>query len=132
MFAWSCRELANPVQQENPDDQFQPDLNLSGQWQGQIDGEHPYFKSNPTLNMELTQLSNVLRGIIRTSDGAFKNDTLTQGVSVDSTVNFNVRQTDYYTNEVLSFTGRYQNDTISGYWYNARRDSSTWYAIRLR
>lgn len=133
IFAWSCRELESPVSSVNePDDQPLPQLSLSGQWQGKIDGEHPYFKSNPTVNMELTQLSYVLRGIIRTSDGAFKNDTLKQGVSIDSTVIFNVRQTNYYTNEILTFTGKYQNDTISGYWYNAGRDSSTWFAVRKR
>jgi hypothetical protein len=134
IVAWSCRELENPVRSsdEDPDDQPQSELSLTGIWQGKIDGEHPYFKSNPTVNMELTQLSYVLRGIIRTSDGAFKNDTLKQGISIDSTVNFEVRQTDYYTNEILTFTGKYQSDTISGYWFNIQKDSSAWFVTRVR
>ena len=133
IMLWSCRELSSPVRSEqDSEDQPVATLDLTGMWQGKIEGTHPYFKGNPTVNMELDQLSYVLRGIIRTSDGAFKNDTLKQGVSLDSTINFAVRETNYYTNEVLTFSGRYRDDRISGYWYNSVRDSSSWYAIRIR
>jgi len=133
IMLWSCRELGSPVRsKDNPDDQPISTFNLTGLWEGKIEGIHPYFKGSPTVNMELDQLSYVLRGIIRTSDGAFKNDTLKQGISLDSTVKFSARETNYYTNEILTFTGRYQNDTISGYWYNSTRDSSNWYAIRQK
>ena len=127
IMLWSCRELGSPVRsQEDPEEQPESTLNLTGLWEGEIEGIRPYFKGSPTVNMELNQLSYVLQGVIRTSDGAFKNDTLKQGISLDSIVNFSVRETNYFTNEILNFTGRYQNDTISGYWYSATRDSSDW------
>ena len=132
LFAWACSRLENPVQVKNiPEDGRAPaTLQFTGSWQGKIDGVTPYFRGNPVLTMELIQIDSLVRGVIRTSDGAFKNDTLRAGSIRDSTLIFYARETDFYTGEILKFSGNLKNDTLSGSWYISNMDSAAWYAVR--
>jgi len=134
LFALGCRDFENPVRVKNipDDDPTLPSLQLTGLWQGNINGENPYFRGNPVLTLELNQYEALVQGIIRTSDGAFKNDTLREGSAEDSLLIFYVRETNYYTGEILAFSANYNNDTLSGYWYSSNRDSSYWYAVRQK
>ena len=107
------------------------DNSLSGLWSGRIDGNLPYFNNNPLVTLDLMQSDDLLAGIIRTSDGSFKNDTLADGIVTDSIVFFRAEQSDFYTGSIMEFSGRVHADTISGLWHGKQSESGSWYAVRV-
>jgi len=127
---WSCNRIdlnnASPVSQAEQSEQ-----RLSGIWSGRIDGNLPYFNNNPLVTLDLMQSDDLLAGIIRTSDGSFKNDTLADGIVTDSIVFFRAEQSDFYTGSIMEFSGRVHADTISGLWHGKQSESGSWYAVRV-
>jgi hypothetical protein len=103
---------------------------LSGIWTGEIKGTRPYFNIDLRVTIEIVQYQTSIHGIMRTSDGAIKNDSLKNGLFFDPEITFEAEQTDYYTETILSFTGSYESNTLHGIWYSTQNDSGTWYVVK--
>ena len=106
----------------------QDDLQLSGTWYGVVKGIPIHFNGDPNITLQLSQSDTVITGTISTSDSAFLNVVIQEGLLKDSLFSFSAIQTTIYPGAKVKFMAKVGSKFFDGEWNHNRVHSGKWSA----
>lgn len=105
---------------------------FSGTWQGAIEGQRAHFVGNPQVTLILTQTDSTVSGTITTSDSAFLNVPVYNGLVNENYLEFYAIQNNIYTGAEVKFSAGLSGNTLSGEWNHINAHEGNWSASKTR